>query len=205
MKKRIILGLVLASTFALASCVLLSEDFGDTTVKTTDSTSTNKKEMKYEVGTATIDSWTDSVNSRWVQFAVPVKNTGDVDIYLGDMSVDFESSTGSLLKTKSMVNAYPDYTKPGETAYYYDKTTIDFDATGIKVVPLGDIQKSSNEVIRYDISDVSIVEDSLSCAKVMGRVENKTSTKGSLVYVAANLFDSDGKLIVTVSLFQIMI
>ena len=66
MKKRIILGLVLASTFALASCVLLSEDFGDTTVKTTDSTSTNKKEMKYEVGTATIDSWTDSVNSRWV-------------------------------------------------------------------------------------------------------------------------------------------
>ena len=29
----------------------------------------------------------------------------------------------------------------------------------------------------------------------MGRVENKTSKKGTLVYVAANLFDSNGILI----------
>lgn len=209
MKRKIILGLMLASTFALASCDLLSEGSSDTTPKTTDTDTTKpsktedttpsipstKKEMKYEVGTATIDSWTNSINSTWVKIAVPVKNTGDVDIYLGDMSADIESSTGSLLKTKSMINAYPDYIKPGETAYYYDETSADFDTTGIKVVPHVDIHKSSNEVIRYDISDVSITEDSLSGVKVMGRVENKTSKKGTLVYVAANLFDSNGKLI----------
>jgi hypothetical protein len=94
-----------------------------------------------------------------------------------------------------MINAYPDYIKPGETAYYYDETTVDFDTTGIKVVPHVDVQKTSNEVIRYNISDVSITQDSLSGIKVMGRVENKTSEKGTLVYVAANLFDSNDKLI----------
>jgi hypothetical protein len=104
MKKRFLLGLMLASTFALASCDLLSEYSGSTTPKTSDtetptpsktdeptpSTPSTKKEMKYEVGTATIDSWVDSINSTWIKIAVPVKNTGDVDIYLGDMSADIE-------------------------------------------------------------------------------------------------------------------
>jgi len=31
--------------------------------------------------------------------------------------------------------------------------------------------------------------------KILGRVENNTSKKGTLVYVVANLFDADGKLI----------
>ena len=101
---------MLASTFALASCDLLSEGGSLTTQKTTDTNPTKpsitedttpsipstKKEMKYEVGVATIDSWTNSIGSSWVKIAVPVKNTGDVDIYLGDMSVDIESSNGSL-------------------------------------------------------------------------------------------------------------
>ena len=195
--------LLLVSSFSLASCDFLTEDASDTNTKTTDNdtsktddnSSSTKKEMQYEVGTATIDSWTDSINSTWVKIAVPVKNTGNVDIYLDDMSADIESSTGSLLKTVSMINAYPDYIKPGETAYYYEETTVDFDTTGIKVVSHVDIEKASNTVIRYDISDVSITSDTYNGVKVMGRVENKTSKKGTLVYVAANLFDSNGKLI----------
>lgn len=187
-------ALLLVPSFSLASCGFLTEDASNTN-KTNYTDTSTKKEMKYEVGTATIDSWTNSIGSSWVKIAVPVKNTGDVNIYLGDMSADIESSTGSLLKTKSMINAYPDYIKPGETAYYYGETTVDFDTTGIKVVPHVDIQKTSNDVIRYDISDVSITSDTYDGVKVMGRVENKTSEKGTLVYVAANLFDSNGKLI----------
>ena len=133
-------ALLLVSSFSLASCGFLTEDASNTN-KTNDTDTSTKKEMKYEVGTATIDSWTNSIGSSWVKIAVPVKNTGDVDIYLGDMSADIESSNGSLLKTKSMINAYPDYIKPGETAYYYGETTVDFDTTGIKVLPHVDIQK----------------------------------------------------------------
>ena len=203
-------GFLLVSAFSLISCDLLTDN-SDTnvsdssssktsdsgTTKTGDNATATKKEVKYEVGTATVDSWTDSINNTWIKFAVPVKNTGNVNIYIGDMSVDIESSTGSLLKTKSMVNGYPNIIKPGETAYYYDETTVDFDTTGIKVVPHVDVQKTSNEVIRYDISDVSISEDEFYGIKVMGRVENKTSKSGSLVYLTVNLFDSSNNLICT--------
>ena len=122
----------------------------------------------------------------------PIKSAA----FKSELRRSFENMIDAVkVKTKSMINAYPDYIKPGETAYYYDETSVDFDTTGIKVVPHVDIHKSSNEVIRYDIGDISITEDSLSGVKVMGRVENKTSKKGTLVYVAANLFDSNDKLI----------
>ena len=78
-------ALLLVSSFSLASCGFLTEDASDTN-KTNDIDTSTKKEMKYEVGTATIDSWVDSINSTWIKIAVPVKNTGDVNIYLGDMS-----------------------------------------------------------------------------------------------------------------------
>lgn len=94
-----------------------------------------------------------------------------------------------------MINAFSEYIKPGETAYYYDETTVDFDTSNIKVVPHVAIEKPSNDVIRYDLSEISITADTYFGIKVMGRVENKTSKKGTLVYVATNLFDSNDKLI----------
>jgi len=204
-KTQLFVGVLLfASIFSLTSCDLLSSDstrefsktsINNTSEKTDNTTTEIKKEMKYELGNATIDSWTNSINSTWVKVAVPVTNTGDIDIYLGDSSIDIESKSGSLLKTKSYINGYPEYLKPGETGYYYEEFTVDFDTTGIKAIPHVDVEKASNAVIRYDISDVSITADNYGGIKVMGRVENKTSQKGSLVYVAANLFDSNGKLI----------
>ena len=72
-------GFLLVSAFSLVSCDLLSDDT-DTNVsdssstkatdsgssKAGDSTSATKKEMKYEVGAATVDSWTDSINNTWM-------------------------------------------------------------------------------------------------------------------------------------------
>ena len=192
-KYKLFIGiLLLASSLSLVSCGSLTEDNSDTSDNTSD---TDTKDMKYEVGNATIDSWTDCINTNWVKIAVPVKNTGNTNIYVGDMSADIESSTGTLLKTVSMISAFPEYIKPGETAYYYDETTVDFDTSNMKGVPHVAIEKPSNDVIRYDLSEISITADTYFGVKVMGRVENKTSKKGTLVYVAANLFDSNDKLI----------
>lgn len=191
-KYKLFIWILLASSISLVSCGSLTDDNSDTSDNTSD---TDTKAMKYEVGDATIDSWTNSINTTWVKIAVPVKNTGNTNIYVGDMSADIESSTGTLLKTVSMISAFPEYIKPGETAYYYDETTVDFDTSNIKVVPHVAIEKPSNDVIRYDLSEISITADTYFGVKVMGRVENKTSKKGTLVYVAANLFDSNDKLI----------
>lgn len=153
------------------------------------------KTVKYEVGASTIDTWTDSIGSKWMKIAVPVTNTGTADLYLDDISVDIESSTGSLLETKSMINGYPEYLKPGETGYYYTATSRSFSETNVKVVPNINVEKATNDVIRYNISDVSITTDQIYGVKVIGRVENNTREKGSLVEVVVLLFDANGKLI----------
>lgn len=193
-KNKLLLGtLLLALAFPLASCGILADSISNSVGST--GSSTIKKEMKYEVGTANVDSWTDSIGTTWIKYAVPVKNTGDINIYLGSMSVDIESSTGNLLKTESMISVYPSFIKPGEIAYYYDETIVDFDTTDIKIVPHVDVNRATSEIIRYEISDLSITNDKYSGVKVMGRVENNTSKKGTFVYVVANLFDSNDKLI----------
>ena len=153
------------------------------------------KTVKYEVGTPTVTQWTDSINSKWIKVAVPVKNTGEANLYLDDCSIDIESSTGSLLKTISFNRGYPEYIKPGETGYYYEETIVDFTATNVVAVPNVQVEKATNDVIRYDITDVTINSDTYNGVKVMGRVQNNTSTKGTMVKIAANLFDANGKLI----------
>ena len=272
LRKLLIGGLLLLTSFSLASCDLLSDDTGNTTSKTTDTDTgtkttedttkyivtfdskggsdvssqeitkgnkvtkpsdptkdgytfggwysdsyyiseynfTNKvtrdltlyakwneipKTVKYEVGTPIVTQWTDSINSKWIKVAVPVTNTGEANLYLDDCSIDIESSTGSLLKTISYINGYPEYIKPGETGYYYEETTVDFTATNVVAVPNVQVEKATNDVIRYDITDVTINSDAYNGVKVMGRVQNNTTAKGTLVKVAANLFDSNGKLI----------
>ena len=94
-----------------------------------------------------------------------------------------------------MISGYPEYLKPGETGYYYTATSRSFSETNVKVVPHCNIKKATNDVIRYDISDVSITTDQIYGVKVIGRVENNTREKGSLVEVVVLLFDANGKLI----------
>ena len=120
------------------------------------------KTVLYEVGNSTVDLWTDSIGSKWMKIAIPVKNTGTADLYLGSASADIETSTGTLLKTESYITGFPQYIKPGETGYYYVATSRDFTETDIRVVPHVDVRKATNDVIRYDISEVTLSEDSFS-------------------------------------------
>ena len=153
------------------------------------------KTVLYEIGTPTVDIWTNSIGSKWMKIAIPVTNTGTADLYMGSCTADIENESGSLLQTVSYINCYPDYIKPGETGYYYEETTCDFNNTNAKVVPHIEIEEATNDVIRYEISDVSINSDLYNGIKILGRVENKTSKKGSLVILSASLFNSNGNLI----------
>jgi hypothetical protein len=153
------------------------------------------KTVKYDVGTPQVTQWTDSINSKWIIVAVPITNTGTADVYLDNCSIDIESSTGSLLKTMTYINGYPEYIKPGETGYYYGETTVDFSETNVVAVPNVEVEKATNDVIRYDITDVTISTDTYNGVKDMGRVQNNTSEKGTTVKIAAKLFDANGKLI----------
>lgn len=157
------------------------------------------KTVSYEVGTPSIYIWTNSISARWMKVSIPVTNTGTADLYLDSASIDIESKSGQLLQTKSLIDGYPEYIKPGETGYFYVETQAKFTDDDVNVIPHVEVEKATNDVIRYDISDVSIQEYLLSGAsygiEVIGRVENKTSKKGTLVKIAAHLFDAEGNLI----------
>ena len=96
----------------------------------------------------------------------------------------------------SLVSAYPQVIKPGETAYYFEETILDETAKGdLKVVPHVKAEKAKVECVRLDVSELSVKDEEYMGAKVMGRVENTSSETQSMVYVVANLFDKDNKLI----------
>ena len=154
-----------------------------------------KEKVEYSVGDTVVEVWTDSIGTQWIKAAIPVVNTGDANLYLNSSSVDIENADGSLATTLSMVSSYPQIIKPGETAYYYEETTYDgTNIEGLKVVPHVNAEKAKADLIRLELSDLQIKDDTLG-VKVIGHVKNTTDKEESMVYVIANFFDKDGKFI----------
>ncbi len=154
-----------------------------------------QEKVEYTLGETSVAIWTSSIGTNWIRVAIPVKNTGDVNLYLETSSVDVENADGSLAQTLSMVSAFPQIIKPGETAYYFEETTYDGTNTeGLKVVPHVKAEKAKVDLIRLEVSDLQI-KDGTFGTKLIGRVQNTTDKKLSLVYVVANYYDKDGKFI----------
>lgn len=155
-----------------------------------------KSEAEYEVGKGIVKVWTNSIGTKWISASIPVKNTGKTDLYLSSGTFDIENNDGTLEDTMSMVQVYPQVIKPGETAYYFEETTYNGSATsGLKVVPHVEIEKATVDCTRFEVSEVQIKDEEYSGVNILGRVENKTDTEGTSVYVAVHLFDSDKNLI----------
>ena len=119
-------------------------------------------------------------------------------MYLNSSSADVENGNGELEDSVSMISGYPNIIKPGEIGYYYEESLYDGNAkSGLKVVPHPEIEKASVDCIRYKVSEVKVQDEQYLGAKIIGRVENTTDKPGSMVEIAANLFDSNGKYIGT--------
>ncbi len=155
------------------------------------------KTVKYDVGDAIVDMWTDSVGTKWIKIGVPVTNTGTANLYTKSSTATIETQTGQLLQSVSYISCYPECLKPGETGYYYKETSCDFNETNIKVSFNANVEKASVDVIRYDVSDVSISAETYGGIKIIGRVTNNTREKAVLAQVAINMFDSSDNWICT--------
>lgn len=150
----------------------------------------------WETGEGKVLVSTDSIGSIWVQTAVPVENTGSVNLYLSSGTMDLEDADGHLVDSLSLVSVHPTVIKPGETAWYFEETTLDaMPSSDLKVVPHVDVREATVDCIRYEISDVTISDEDFGGIKVTGRVENTTEEEGSLVVIAAFLYDENGDLI----------
>ncbi len=196
MKKsvRIILLLLTLSLFCLFAIGSNSTDDSKESEASGEVTSSSNE--SYEVGDGSIETWTDSIGSSWVKVAVPVKNTGESNLYLSSCTIEIEDTSGSLVQTIDMVSAYPQIIKPGETAYYFEETSFDGDQNAeLTLLPHVQVEKATVDCVRYDISEIQVKDNEYNSATVTGRVENTSSEAGNTVYVVANLFDNDGNFI----------
>lgn len=150
----------------------------------------------WETGNGTVLVSEDSIGSVWVQTAVPVENTGSVNLYLGSGTMDLEDADGHLVESLSLVSVFPQVLKPGETAWYFEESTLDeMPSSELNVVPHVDVKEATVDCIRYETSDVTISDEDFGGIKVTGRVENTTDEDGSMVEVVAFLYDENGDFI----------
>ena len=152
-------------------------------------------EPAYEVGEGKV-VLSNSYDTIWAQISVPVTNTGKTDLYLGSGTMDLEDADGHLVDSISMVSVYPPVLQPGETAWYYEETILDqAPESDLTVVPHVDVSKAKVACIRYEVSDVSLVDEEFGGIKITGRVKNTTEEDGSGVYVAVNMYNADNEFI----------
>ena len=150
----------------------------------------------WETGEGKVLVAEDSIGTTWVQTAVPVENTGSVNLYLSSGTMDLEDAEGHLVDSLRLVSVHPDVIKPGETAWYFEETTLDErPSSDLKVIPHVDVKEATVDCIRYETSDVTISEEEFGGIKVTGSVENTTDEDGSLVVVAVFLYDENGDFI----------
>lgn len=155
-----------------------------------------KEAASWEVGEATITTWTDSIGSRWAQIICPVTNTGTKNLYLSTGTMDLEDADGHLVDSLSMVSVFPDVIQPDETGYYYEETILDEGTPeGLSVLPHVKVKEATIDCIRYDVSEVNVADEQYGGIKITGRVANSTDEDASLVYVTAFLYDSEDHMI----------
>ena len=139
-------------------------------------------------------AWVNSIGTTWVQSVFEVKNTGTVPLYLSSGAYDLERADGSLVRSSSLVSAFPQVINPDESAYYYEETTLD-DAPKdgkLVIIPRPDVRVAKVKHIRYPVTDFQLSEGSYGRGiKMMGRVENTSADKQNLVYVCAVFYDKN--------------
>ncbi len=186
MKKLLLLLLTLTLAFSLTACG--SEGSGT-------SGEEEKEDVAYEVSYENASIYVDSIDTIWATAIWEVTNTGGKPLNMDLASCDFEDADGALVATESLVSVYPDIINPGEKAYYYVETILDTLPEGeeIKVIPRVEAEMANSEKVRYETSEVELIDQEYWGIEALGRVENITSEPVESLEVAVILFDEEDK------------
>ncbi len=156
----------------------------------------NSGKAEYKLGKSYSKIEKDSIGSVYITVAYEVINSGKVAVFLKDGTADIENKDGSLIDTVENITACPQILKPGETGWYFERTLFDGKTVNdIKSVPHPNVEKSSDECIRFNVSDTKLNEEQYLGVKTIGRIENQTKSDYDSVIVSVNMFDSNGKVI----------
>lgn len=159
----------------------------------------NASDELYKITYQTYDVYVNSIGNLCCDVIIEIENTSKFNLFLDSPSYDFEDSEGKLLGTSNIFSfgsEDPDIIAPGEKGYYYangapvDGTlTADMDYV---FVPHLDIRKSKNDIVRYEVSDLSLTEGEFGTGTITGRITNNTDEDDRMVWVSIMLYNADG-------------
>lgn len=151
-----------------------------------------QEETAYEITYSGAKAYTDSIGTTWVQAITEIENTGSANLYLGSGAYDIEDADGGLVKSSTMVSAFPSVIAPGEKGYFYEETTLDEPVEGeLTLLPRPSADKAKVEYIRFALSDLELSADDFGDLKARGRVENTSSEPSSMTYIVLVLKDAE--------------
>lgn len=149
--------------------------------------------IDYKITYSKAKTWTDSINSSWVQIMVEFENTGDVPIYLSSGGYDLEYEDGTVIASHSLTSEYPGVLQVGEKGYFYDATILDTAPTeDLIIVPRIAAKVATVNCIRFDVTQVNITDTQYFGPKVTGKIKNNTTKDcDSTIYVVVVFFNGD--------------
>lgn len=161
--------------------------------------SSNSGKLDIKVVNEQTIKFSDSFGSPHMIYMAEVKNTGKVSAEFQNVTIDAEDKSGKLIKSTDMANISPNIINPGETAYVCENVIDGMD----KSISLSNLGKAilhfeymeSEAVTPPNVvfSEISLKDD-YGFPKLMGRIENKSGKRLSDLWIAAPVFDSNGKL-----------
>lgn len=153
----------------------------------------------YELGETKLDLLDGSFQD-YYRISTPIKNTGNVNLYVNSVSYDVETTDGTPVDSISQyhVDTYPDIIEPGETvvAYVFYSYDHDYSASELVAKPTVVIKNAMNyDSMRLTVSNVSLSMDKYSGPKVTGKVKNTLDEDINIYYVTAVIYDSNDNFV----------
>ena len=125
----------------------------------------------------------------------PITNTGKSNIYMYQGQIDLEDADGHLVDSLDIYRYIPNALAPGETGYVYTFNETDSDPGEVKALPHIKADPSPEEIVRYEVSDASLSDNSYGEMKFVGRIENTGTKDAQQVDVTVAFFDAENQII----------
>lgn len=152
----------------------------------------------YKVAYQNVTVKADTIGIVTADAIVQIENTGSDNLYLSSTSFDFEGEDGKIVGSDSLVTASPEILAPGEKGCLFIPYGTEL-ANGTNpsqtftLVPNLEIRKAKNSIVRYDVSETSMSQDTYGTFNIVGRITNNTADKGNSVLATAVFYDKDDK------------
>lgn len=156
------------------------------------------EDVKAEVSKTGFQAWKDSLGTVCGHGAIEIKNTGNVAVDIGDISISFVGKDNSVAGTLSMVLPVPEILQPGEVAYAGDSSTLEgvsdpSEITGIEANI--DFDKTDKTAQMLEISGLKIASSQYGGPKVTGRVNNISNENADDIRIIIAMFDESDNLL----------